>query len=244
MASPPLPPGKILRSLTRRYFTDGRIPKRALQEASRRREELLPLFLSEIEKFISASSKVQAESPTPVLLIFFVLGDWGDQRAYRPLARLIHCPEFTDHPGFESVFDMVGHRVIAAVFDGDPEPLFEIVRDLKAHKIARHNILVNALAMLEHREKVDRETVANFLIDVYEQLGDEPIVWLGWASLAARVGLSALRPLVVQAIAEERFDDFDIEEFDDAIAQPGSHELNEDFSTFGDAYEEMKAQFE
>ncbi|MBG0808143.1 DUF1186 domain-containing protein [Methylosinus sp. H3A] len=245
MTPPAMTPEKILRSLTRRYLTDGRLPKGALKEASRRRDEMLPLFLIEIEKYLSASPKERADNPTPVLLIFFVLGDWGDKSAYRPLASLIRCPEFTDYPGFESAFDEIGHRVIAAVFDGDPEPLFEAVRDPKAHRIARHNILINVLAMLAYQEKIDREVVANFLVDVYEQLDDHPIVWLGWATLAARLGLSALRPLVLQAIAEERFDGYEIDEFDGdlkrAIARPGAEDINEDFSPFDGAYEELKA---
>jgi hypothetical protein len=165
MKSPAMTAEQILRALTRRHFYDGRPPKRALKEASRRRDEMLPLFLNEIEKLLSASSKERAENPTPLLLIFFALGEWGDHGAYRPLARLIRCPEFTDHPGFESVFDEVGHRVIVSVFDGDPEPLFAAVRDPKAHRIARHNILINTLAMLAYNERIGREAIANFLID-------------------------------------------------------------------------------
>jgi len=245
MTSPAMSPEKILRSLTRRHLTDGRLPKGALKEASRRRDEMLPLFLIEIEKYLSASAKERSDNPTPVLLIFFVLGEWGDKSAYRPIARLIRCPEFTDHVGFEDAFDQIGHRVIAGVFDGDPEPLFDAVRDPKAHRIARFIILINVLAMLAYQEKIDREVVANFLVDVYEQLDDYPIVWLGWATLAAHLGLSALRPLVVQAIADERFDGYEIDEFDEdlnrAIARPGVEPINEDFSPFEGAYEELKA---
>ncbi|WP_207783467.1 DUF1186 domain-containing protein [Methylosinus sp. RM1] len=245
MTSSAMSPEKILRSLTRRHLTDGRLPKGALKEASRRRDEMLPLFLIAIEKYLSASAKVRAESPTPVMLIFFVLGEWGDKRAYRPIARLIRCPQFTDRVEFEAAFDEIGHRVIAAVFDGDPEPLFDAVRDPKAHRIARYNILVNAIAMLAYQEKIDREVVANFLVDIYEQLDDYPIVWLGWASLAAHLGLSELRPLVLQAIAAERFDGYEIDEFDAdlkrAIARPDTEYINEDFSPFEGAYEELKA---
>lgn len=245
MTSPAMSPEKILQSLTCRYLTDGPLPKGALKEASRRRDEMLPLFLSEIEKYLSASAKERSNNPTPVLLIFFVLGEWGDKRAYRSIARLARCPQFTDRVGFEDSFDQIGHRVIAAVFDGDPEPLFEAVRDKRAHRIARYLILVNAIAMLAYQEKIDREAVANFLINVYEQLDDRPIVWLGWASLAAHLGLSALRPLVVQAIAGERFDGYEIDEFDEdlkrAAALPGAEQTNDDFSPFESAYDELKA---
>ncbi|WP_036310465.1 DUF1186 domain-containing protein [Methylosinus sp. LW3] len=247
MTSPVMPPEEILRSLTRRYFYDGPVPEDAIEEACRRRDEMLPLFLVEIEKFLSASPRERLRKPTPVHLILFVLGEWGDQRAYRPLARLIRCPQFTEHHGFGTVFDDVGHRVIAAVYDGDPEPLFEAARDPKADRLARHYILCNALAMLVHHEKIDREVVANFLIDLYEELGDYPFVWYGWARLAARLGLSAFRPLVLQAIAEERFDDYEIDEFDKelklAIARPGAEDIDEEFLPFEGAYEEIIAYF-
>jgi hypothetical protein len=42
----------------------------------------------------------------------------------------------------------VATAFIASAFDGDPEPLFEAVRDQKAHRIARHIILIDTLAML------------------------------------------------------------------------------------------------
>lgn len=245
MTSPAMSPEKILQSLTCRYLTDGPLPKGALKEASRRRDEMLPLFLNEIEKYLSASAKARDLSPTPVMLIFFLLGEWGDKRAYRPIARLIRCPQFTDRVSFEDAFDRAGHRVIAGVFDGDPEPLFEAVRDKNAHRIARYLILVNAIAMLAHQEKIDREAVANFLIDLYELLDDRPIVWLGWATLAAYLGLSAIRPLVLQAIADERFDAYEIDEFDAdvkrATERSGAVPSNEDFSPFESAYEELKA---
>lgn len=239
-------PEQILRALTRVDLYDGPLPKRALNHASRRREEMLPLFLKEVETFVAASPKKRNEA-TPVLFIFFLLGERGDKSAYRSLARLIRCPEFSDRPGLESVFDETGHRVMAAVFDGDPAPLYEVALDPEADRIARHNTFASTLRMLAHDGRIDREALANFLVDAYDQLDDQPNVWRGWATLAAHLNLIALRPLVIQALNEERLEDYDLEEFDEeleaAASRAASSQIDDDFSPFGDAYSELEGHF-
>jgi hypothetical protein len=239
-------PDLILQALTRVDFFDAPLPKRALRAASRRRAEMLPLFLTEVEKFVAASPKARLTA-TPVLFIFFLLGEWRDTVSYQPLARLISCPEFSDRPGLESVFDEIGHLVMAAVFDGDPLPLYNVVLDTSADRICRHDILSNTLRLLAYEGRIDRESIADFLIEAFDLLDDRPIVWRAWAYLAASLNLSALRPLVKMAIADERMDDYEIKEFDDdlakAAASPNTPDPDENFSAFRDACSELKPYF-
>ncbi len=235
-------PETIIKALTRVYLDDSPLPEEALRAASRQRAEMLPLFLAEMERFVALPSKARYKA-TPVLLIFFLLGEYGDPVAYRPLTRLISCPEFSDRPRFADAFDILGHRVLAAVYDGDPTPLYDVVLNPKADRICRSNILYSTLPGLIVNGKLDRETVANFLIDAFDEI-DHPSVWRAWATLAAYLNLSALRPMVKQAIEEEYFSDYDIEEFDDDLAETGEElcrpDPNEDFSPFEDVCSELE----
>lgn len=81
-------------------------------------------------------------------------------------------------------------------------------------------------------------------MDAYDQLDDQPYVRRGWATLAAYLNLSALRTLVNQALSEERFEDYSLQEFDeqldDAAALPDESESDEAFSSFRDACSELE----
>ena len=101
------------------------LPKEALKAASAQRAEMLPLFLNEIEAYLALEPAARAK-PTPLFFIFHLLGEWREKAAYRPLARLLRLP---DH-GIDAIFGdgitSTSHRVMVAVFDGDPAPLYEI----------------------------------------------------------------------------------------------------------------------
>jgi hypothetical protein len=79
--------GKILHELT--YA--GGLPKEALKAASAQRDKVVPLFLDEIETYLALEPAARAK-PTPLFLIFHLLGEWREKAAYRPLARLLRLP--------------------------------------------------------------------------------------------------------------------------------------------------------
>jgi hypothetical protein len=79
--------GKILHELT---YAEG-LPKEALKAASAQRDEVVPLFLDEIETYLALEPAARAK-PTPLFLIFHLLGEWREKAAYRPLARLLRLP--------------------------------------------------------------------------------------------------------------------------------------------------------
>jgi hypothetical protein len=56
------------------------------------------------------------------------------------------------------------HRVMAAVFDGDPEPLYDIVLDPNAEEFIRAGVC-EALAMVTLRGELDRAVAGQFLRD-------------------------------------------------------------------------------
>jgi hypothetical protein len=87
-----------------------------------------PKFLGIIEDHLDQQPAARA-SPTPLFFIFHLLGEWRERTAYGPLARLLRYPADEADAIFGNAATSTCHRVMAAVFDGDPQPLFDIILD-------------------------------------------------------------------------------------------------------------------
>src|SRR5438105_14104452 len=137
--------GTILHELT---YAEG-LPKEALKAASAQRVEMLPLFVEEIETYLALEPAARAK-PTPLFFIFHLLGEWKEKVAYRPLARLLRVPG----PEIDAIFGdgmtTTSHRVLAAVFDGDPQPFCESILEPHADEYSRA-ITLAALVMFRLR---------------------------------------------------------------------------------------------
>ncbi len=186
---------EILDDLT---FYEG-LPKKALKAATARRDELLPHFLEEIEAFI-AGDEVTRLAPSPLFLAFHLLGEWRETSAYRPLARLLRCPPDAVDEFLGDCITETAHRVMAAVFDGDPQPLYDILLDPEAEEFVRSR-MCETLAMLVYEDRLPRAETERFLRDGFMNLlpQAECYVWQGWQSAIALLGLTELKGLVEKA---------------------------------------------
>ena len=151
--------GQILHELT---YSEG-LPKEALKAASAQRVEMLPLFVEEIETYLALEPAPRAK-PTPLFFIFHLLGEWKEKVAYRPLARLLRIPGQEVDAIFGDGITTTGHRVMAAVFNGDPDPLYQIVLNPNADEYLRAS-MCEALAMVTLRGELDRDLAGRFLRD-------------------------------------------------------------------------------
>ena len=188
-------PEKILHELT---YADG-LPREALKAASGQRVEMLPLFVEQIETHLALEPAARAK-PTPLFFIFHLLGEWHEKAAYRPLARLLRFPRRDVDAIFGDGITTSSHPVMAAVFDGDPQPLYDIILDPKAEEFIRAG-MCKALAMVILRDELDRAEAGRFLRDAFIEIRPqaECYVWVGWESAIAALGMSELKLLVKQA---------------------------------------------
>jgi hypothetical protein len=172
---------EVLDQLT---HADG-LPKAALQAASAQRAEIAPIFLREIDSYLTLAPAERAK-PTPLFFIFHLLGEWREKAAYRPLARLLRCPAHEVEAILGDAITSTTHRVMAAVFDGDPQPLHEIILDPNAEQFVRSR-MCETLAILVLRGELDRAVTARFLRDAFMELQPqaECFVWQGWQSAIA-----------------------------------------------------------
>src|ERR1700746_1184126 len=176
---------KILHELT---YADG-LPREALKAVSAQRGEMLPLFLEEIETYLALKPGAWAK-PTPLFFIFHLLGEWREKAAYRPFARLLRLPGHEIDAIFGDGITSTSHRVMAAVFDGDPQPLYDIILDPKSEEFIRAG-MCEALAIVTIRGELDRAAAGRFLRDAFVEIWPqaECYVWVGWQSAIAALGM-------------------------------------------------------
>src|SRR5947209_5227130 len=239
--------GKILHELT---YAEG-LPREALKAATAQRDEILPLFIEEIETFLALEPAAR-EKLTPLFFIFHLLGEWREKAAYRPLARLLSLPRPEVDAIFGDGITTTSHRVMASVFDGDPEPLYDIILDPNAEQFIRAG-MCEALAMVTVRGELDRAVAGRFLRDAFMELQPQRqnYVWVGWQSGISMLGMSDLMLLVKKAF-DRGFIDSHVLGFDHfeqdlrrGIEHPGEPRLpdDRDCTLFGDTVEELSGWY-
>jgi hypothetical protein len=238
---------KILHELT---YAEG-LPKEWLTAASAQRAEMLPLFVEEIETYLALEPAPRAK-PTALFFIFHLLGEWREKAAYRPLARLLRLPGSEVDALFGDGITTTSHRVMAAVFDGDPQPLYDIILDPNAEEFIRAG-MCEALAMVTLHGELDRAATGRFLRDAFMEL--QPLrqnyVWVGWQSAIAMLGMGELKILVEKAFDRGfieshilGFEHFE-EDLRRGIEHPGGPQLpdDRDDTLFGDTVEELSGWY-
>lgn len=225
----------------------GRLPEAAIRAAGERHPEVVPAFLDVVEGFLAADPGAR-EAPASLFFIFHMLGDYREKSAYRALARLLAI----DDPDIDVVLGdgvtETSHRVMAAVFDGDPAPLHEIIESEHADENVRARMF-ETLAMLVLRGELDRARVAKYLLDSFATLRPqrENFVWHGWQSAIAMLGLAEFSPLVKKAFKRRfigpsvtRFEHFQTD-LKRARANPEAPRGPDDreFTLFGDTIAEL-----
>ena len=238
---------KILHELT---YAEG-LPKEALKAATAQREEMLPLFVEEIEAFLALEPAAR-EKPTPLFFIFHLLGEWRETAAYRLLARLLRVPGPEVDRIFGDGITTTSHRVMAAVFDGDPEPLYDIILDPRAEQFIRAG-MCEALAMVTLRGELDRARAGRFLRDAFIEMRPQAqnYVWVGWQSAIAMLGMGDLTVLVKKAFDRGFIDSHVLgfnhfeEDLRRGIERPGELRRadDRDCTLFGDTIDELSGWY-
>jgi hypothetical protein len=175
------------------------VPRAAILAAEADRQSVLPVFLQAIEDQLAVGAAIPT-GRSPILLIFHLLGEWREKLAYRQLLRLLRLPPGHLDRLLGDALTETAHRVIAAVFDGDPEPLYDLILDIQADEYARSR-MCEVVAMLAVNGDLPRAEAARFLRACFTSLKprEDCAVWDGWQTAVAMLGLEDMRPMVKEA---------------------------------------------
>jgi hypothetical protein len=222
------------------------LPRETILAATAQRAELVPRFLREIETFTLRP----AEWVDDGSLLFFavhLLGEWREQAAYMPLMQLLRVPDDRLHAPFGDSKTESLPRVVAAVFDGDPLPIFEAIHDVQANEFVRWE-LFSTLAILVREDRLDRSRVIDFLRNCFTTLPQATdAIWFGWQDAISRLAAGELEPLVRQVFDNEfictslcEFAEFKTD-LDDALKSgtAAAWRHDERYTSFGSVIEEM-----
>jgi hypothetical protein len=223
----------------------GRLPVEAIRAAQADRATMIPVFLRSLDDFLELKGPAD---PNALFFIFHLLGEWREKSAYWPLAVFLRLPPDVLDSILGDSITITSHRVMAAVFDGDPEPLYQVIRDPEADEFVRAKML-HTVAMLTRRGELPRDATAAFLRDCFSQLEPQEgcYVWAGWLDAVAWLGLTELKPMVQQAFQRNSIDpewltfkDFE-EDLQYSVDYPEAEPLNPDgnHAPFGDTIEEL-----
>jgi Protein of unknown function (DUF1186)/SEC-C motif len=182
-----------------RFTNYNGLPDEAIEAANADRAAMVPAFLQAVESFIKAGAEERAK-PSPVFFIFHLLGSWREKSGYRLLAQLLRCPRDDLDYALGDAITETSARVMAGVFDGDPQPLYDIILDPEANEFVRSE-MCQALAMVTLQGELPKPEAARFLAACFTEIKPEQscFVWDGWQTAIAALGLAELRPQVKQA---------------------------------------------
>jgi hypothetical protein len=179
-------PAEIMAALE----ANGPLPREALEAAGQSRDAMVPVFLDYIGRLQSAGID-DLEGMDAFVFIFFLLAEWRETRAYRPLATLLQRdPEFLDALLGDSITE-ASARVMAGVFDGDLQPLFGILLDDAADGFVRGEMF-DTLVIVALEDPNLRPQITQFLVDFFDLTGTVTgeEVWWAWAECIAALGLA------------------------------------------------------
>jgi hypothetical protein len=174
-----------------------KLPVEAIRAALADRATMVPIFQEAIDGFVSMEGPIDRDV---LFFAFHLLGEWREKSAYRTLASFLRLPREVLDVILGDCITETSHRVMAAVFDGDPDPLYEIIRDEEADEFVRAH-MCHVIAMVTRRGELPLRAASDFLRDCYARLAPstECYVWQGWSDAVAWLGLAELKPLVQQA---------------------------------------------
>lgn len=217
------------------------MPVEAIRAATADRTIVTPLLLDAIERYDPKSE----EEDKALFIAFHLFGQWQEKSAYRVLAHFLRRPDVETILGDAAT--ETSQKVMASVFDGDPQPIYDIIHDAEADEFVRSR-MIDALVILVFQGKLDRAEIAQFLRSAFTDLRPQgpSAVWDGWQGAVALLGLAELEQMARQ-VFQRKYIDVTIvpfKDFEDDLkracqGQPMEEWRRKEFEPFGDVVAEL-----
>ena len=228
-------PSEILEALSQGHE---RWPGDALEAASSQRTKVSSLLLEKLAQAVAKIERIERarfpkpnlkrflKAPSPLFYGVFLLAEWREKAAYRPFARLMRFP-WVAHDNLlgEPTLEEPGYRIMASLFDGDPQFIFDTILDVGADPSVRFwQWHARTLSVFEGN--LDRRVAADFARQAFGNLSpdeERPLIWAGREKLISRLALTELAPLVRKAHDADLLVESTHEEFQQDLEYAVSH---------------------
>ena len=173
-------PDQVLIELGRDRTTH---PVEALESADAHRHVLVRPLLQLLERCVANPDSASGEEAQLFCYALYLLAKWRESRAYPLVIRWLTLPDTTSTHLSGDVSTQDGARILAAVCDGDLEPIKRLVLNRDADEFSR-GVAVAALALLAVWAEVPRDTILDYFVWLARE-GLERQTNYVWGALAA-----------------------------------------------------------
>lgn len=199
--------------------SDNRLRRSAMVAARHKRDIMVPVFIDLILRLTKLDIRgMRPEDTTALIPVIYLLGEFREPRAYRPLLDLLRRDEQTLAFLLGDILTETLFLIVAGIFDGDLRPLFDVIEDREADEFVRWTLL-NALVKIATIQPDQRTTIEDYFRNFPASLDGE--VQLGWIDGIANLGLADMTEEVRSV-------------FDMGLISP-------DYCVFSDFLEDMQA---
>lgn len=144
----------------------GRFPKAAVEAAMAQREEVTPHLLRTLEEVAEAPEKFTSQKYMLHLFATYLLAQFREKRAYRPLTKILAAPgDIPDKLFGDTLGERLGN-ILASIYDGDPKPVKELVEGEKVDEFVR-GAAVGTFIVLAHTGQITRQEVVDYYRDLF-----------------------------------------------------------------------------
>jgi hypothetical protein len=143
----------------------GHFPRAAVEAAMAQREEVTPHLLRALEEADKAPKKFAPQEYMLHMFASYLLAQFRDKRAYRPLTEILAAPGDTADELFGDTITERMDNILASVYDGDPEPIKRLIEGEDVDEFVRGSA-VETFMVLTHTGQMPRQEV----VDYYREL--------------------------------------------------------------------------
>ncbi|OYW30905.1 MAG: hypothetical protein B7Z47_02740, partial [Chthoniobacter sp. 12-60-6] len=166
------------------------------------RDELIPLFQSETDRALELSRNGELQENGDWKVPGFGLAFLSEWKAPGTHQRLLEVHKMNDADRDWLIADSLTEdwpQLLAATFEGDLQPITQVVLDQSLDEFARA-MPVEAVAALTYHGTLPQEKAESWFASLFEQMEREPCyVWDKLVSVVADLRMTTLLPKISQA---------------------------------------------
>ena len=223
----------------------GKFPEEAVRAAIEQREAIAPHLVRALEEVAETPGKYTPSDYTLHLFATFLLAQFRDKRAYRPLTRILTAPDDITYKLFGDTITERLKNILASVYDGDPSPIQTLIEDNEVEEYVR-GAAVNTFMVLAHTQQIPTLEVVEYYRSLFggKLRREAGQVWNDLACAVADLPAPDLIPDLRQAYEEGLVDPSyaDLEELEQEARTPFEKKPDwrrERMSLVADAISEM-----